>query len=107
MSINVGGIGKKLFVDFKFDVSNFSVVTLKFTGPGPSFIRTTPTVLIPDVDDVAPDIGAVQADTYAVYITEGDEFTVAGTWTVCGVYEDLTPKRYPSVKATFTVGDDC
>jgi len=41
------------------------------------------------------------------FLTESTDFPIAGTYTLCGIYNDATPKVYYGDDATVEVGEAC
>jgi len=112
MSIKVGEKGQPFRLSTGFDMSGSTALSLAFTAPsgGTDFTATnltTPAVTAPAValtND--PELGTVAASTYFEYTTDGTEFDVAGTWTVCGTYTDAS-LILEANSATFTIGASC
>ncbi|NOY72174.1 MAG: hypothetical protein GXP14_07320 [Gammaproteobacteria bacterium] len=96
-----------------FDMSGNTGLTLNFTSPTGIALQktelTTNAVSAPAVALVNdPDLGNQAASTYFEFLTVATDFTEAGTWTVCGIYTDGTPKVYHTVADyTFTVLEAC
>lgn len=112
MAIKIGEIGKTIFVGTTFDMNAvpFTLITLKFTAPtgGTSFVRTTPTVTVPNVDSPnLANVGVLPANTYASYLTDGVDFDVVGDWAVCLQYEDAVPSLFSGDDTTVTVEGAC
>lgn len=109
MSIKAGEIGRPFYYITNFDLSNFSALTLKFTHEDgtTTFTVTNPAVTAPAAVVTLPDVGDIAASTYMYYETTGLDFTKPGTWTVCGTYEDASPKKYFGNHGTFVVGSSC
>lgn len=107
--INATEVGKIFRYATGFDMSASTALTLNFSHEDnvTSFSATTPDVTAPAVQVTDPDLGSLPANTYMEYITTGLDFTKAGDWTVCGIYEDATPKKFIGLDAVFTVGDSC
>lgn len=109
MGIKVGEVGKLFNYGTFFDLSSFTLLTLKFTSPlGTVTTLTSPTrVSAPSVDVTDNVLGTLPADTYMQITTEATDFTEVGTWTVCGIYQDATPKKFDGDDATFEVEAGC
>tara|TARA_R110000782_G_C14770621_1_gene409042 strand:+ start:767 stop:1090 length:324 start_codon:yes stop_codon:yes gene_type:complete len=107
MSIKVGEVGKLFRYATGYDMSGSNVLTLKFTSPSGAATSYTSGVTAPASIVTDPDLGSIAASTYMQYTTDGTEFTEAGLWTVCGTYQDATPKLFHGGDATFTVGEAC
>jgi hypothetical protein len=108
MTIKATEVGKAFRYATYFDLSANTALSLKFTDPnGDVSTITNPKVTAPASPVVDPDLGSLAADTYMEFDTEATDFTVAGTWTVCGQYDDATPKVYFGDNATFTVEEAC
>jgi len=108
MTIKITEVGKLFNYATAFDLSSNTELTLKFTSPTgaeTSFTKTGSRVTAPAV--VGGSGGTIPANTYMQLITIATDFTEVGTWTVCGVYNDATPKEFHGNDATFTVEDDC
>lgn len=117
MSIKTGEIGKLFNYGTFFDLSGSSSLTLKFTSPkGIETIIANPRVTAPAVDltatieneDGTETQTTFPANTYMQFSTLATDFTEAGKkWTVCGIYEDATPKEFHGDLATFTIEASC
>jgi len=108
MTIKVGEIGKIFRLAASFDMSASTALTIKLTDPdGVETTITNPRVTAPASTITDPDLGPLTASTYMQFTTLATDFTVAGTWTACGVYVDATPKKFHSDQATFTIGEAC
>ena len=117
MTIKIGEVGKEFNYSTLFDLSAFTGLELKFTSPtGVITILTSaggrvsaPAVFIPSVPATATEdeVPAIAASTYMQITTIATDFTEVGTWTVCGTYNDATPKEFFGDDATFEIGDDC
>ena len=111
MSIKATEVGKIFNYSTGFDLSSFTELTLKFTDPfgveTTYDTTTTPAVSAPGVNFNDPSLGVLPANTYMQLTTTATTFTVVGEWTVCGVYEDGTPKTFFGDDATFTVEEAC
>lgn len=106
--INATEVGKLFRYAVPFDLSAFTALTLKFThSTGVAFTVTDPAVSAPAVPVTDPILGPLLASHYFQYTTTGTDFTVSGSWTVCGIYEDATPKKFDGTTVPFTVGDAC
>jgi len=100
MSITVGEVGRPFRLSTGgFDMSAGTKFTLNFTKPDGTTLQKTelsanpvsaPAVAL--VND--PDLGSQAASTYFEFTTVASDFDQDGTWTVCGIYEDATPKIY-------------
>ena len=109
MPINATEIGKVFRYATGFDMSGSTVLSLHFTHSDgiTTFTATTPNVTAPAVSVNDPDLGTLAASTYMEYVTTGTDLTKSGAWTVCGTYEDATPKKFFGGDAVFNVGDAC
>ena len=109
MTIKATEVGKIFRYATGFDMSGSTALSLKFTHSDnvTTFTATNPAVTAPAVIANDPDLGSIPASTYMQYTTTGTDFTKAGTWTVCGIYTDGTPKVFIGDDAQFTVGDAC
>ncbi len=109
MTIKATEVGKIFRYATGFDMSSSTALSLKFTHSDgvTTFTATNPAVTAPATIVVDPDLGSLAASTYMEYLTTGNDFTISGTWTVCGTYTDATPKVFIGDDATFTVGDAC
>ena len=106
--IKVGEIGKVFRLSTSFDMSANTALTIKLTDPdGVETTITNPRVTAPAVEVTVPDLGTLAASTYMEFTTLATDFTQAGSWSACGVYEDGTPKEFHSDPATFTIGESC
>ena len=109
MPINATEVGKIFRYATGFDMSSSTALSLKFTHSDnvTTFTATNPAVTAPASPVVDPDLGSLNASEYMQYITTGTDLIKSGTWTVCGTYEDATPKKFFGGDAVFTVGDAC
>ncbi len=111
MSLKATEVGKIFNYATSFDLSGNTALELKFTDPDgtvTSFTKlTTPAVSAPATPTTDPVLGTLAASTYMQLTTDASTFTVVGTWTVCGVYTDGTPKVFHGDSATFTVESAC
>lgn len=111
MTIKAGEVNKPLYLAAGFDMSAFTLVTIKFTAPDGEVTEkdtTDPNVSVPATDSPAlPGVGVLPASTYVLYITDGTVLTTEGDWVTCLQYEDAVPSLYFSDDATLSVGDPC
>jgi len=106
MAIKVGEVGKIFNYNTFFDLSSFTLLTLKFTSPSGIVLTLTSAdrVSAPAVDASDP---FIDANTYMQITSVATDFTEDGIWTVCGIYEDATPKKFDGDDATFPIGPPC
>ncbi len=96
-------INKIFRYDTNFDLSSNMALELKFIDPqGATSSITNPRVTAPAVT-----VGNLLANEYMEFTTLATDFTVTGTWTVCGVYTDAVPTTFFGNDATFTVEAAC
>ena len=109
MPINATEVGKIFRYATGFDMSSNTALSLKFTHSDSvtTFTATNPAVTAPAIQVDDPDLGILPANTYMEYNTTGTDFTKGGDWSVCGTYEDGTPKKFFGTGAVFAVGDAC
>lgn len=108
MTIKATEVGKKFNYGTFYDLSANTALALKFTSPsGTVLTLTNPRVTAPATPVVDPVLGELPANTYMQITTIDTDFTEAGTWTVCGTYEDASPKKFFGDDATFTVEEAC
>jgi hypothetical protein len=109
MPINATEVGKTFRYATGFDMSASTDLILHFTHSDgvTTFTATNPAVTAPAVPVTDPDLGSLLASEYMEYLTTGTDFTKGGDWTVCGTYEDATPKKFFGGDAVFNVGDAC
>ena len=112
MSIYVGEVGKAFRYATSFDMSGSSGLTLNFTKPDGTTLQKTEASANPVTAPAValtndPDLGNVSANEYMEFTTVAADFDQAGTWTVCGIYTDATPKIFHGASATFTVLAAC
>lgn len=116
MSISTTEVGKPVRLSTNgFDMSSSTGLTLNFTSPTGVALQkteassnpvTAPAVALTAATD--PDIGPQAASTYFEFTTIATDFTEHGTWGVCGIYTDGTPKVYHTVAvSTFEVLEAC
>jgi len=114
-TFKVGEVGKILRVStvkngIGFDLSAEDELTLNFTQPdGTELIKTSADgVTAPAVPVTDADLGALLASEYFEYPTETGFLAAgtAGTWNVCGQYDDPTPKTIIGDETSFVV-EDC
>jgi hypothetical protein len=82
-----------------FDMSASTGLTLNFTKPdGTTLTKTEASVNPVTAPAVAlvndPDLGNQATSTYFEFTSVAADFDQPGTWTVCGIYTDATPKVY-------------
>ena len=111
MSITTTGYGKIFRVGTSYDLNNppFTTITLRFTSPDglTTFDRTNPDVSAPAVDSPPTEIGIIPANTYMQYETQAGDFTQAGDWEVCAIWEDATRRYPPDAPSILTVLEGC
>lgn len=109
MTIKAGEIGRNLYVGTQFDLSSNTGLKIKATSPtGVVKEFTDPDVTAPGVDSPSlPDVGALPANTYMLYVTTGTDFDEEGDWTICTQYDDATPKTFFGDDTTLTIGEAC
>ncbi len=113
MSVKVGEVGKSIYVGTTFDLNAapFTELTLNFTSPDGTitFSRTTADgITAPAVDSPALETtGVLPANTYALYLTQASDFTVAGNWNICLTYEDALPSLFYGDDAVLPVEEGC
>jgi len=96
-----------------FDMSSNTSLSLKFTDPDDvesTIDSSGGRVTAPGVGVTDADLGALTADEYMEFDTLATDFTVAGSWTVCGTFTNTatTPDSiFIGDTATFTVDDIC
>lgn len=102
--MNVNEYGVEFVFGASFDMSAKTNLTLNFTKPnGASLSVSSPAVYIVNAP-IVTSLGTLDANTYAVYITQNGDIDQAGNWSVRLVYDDATPAHLISNIATFTVG---
>lgn len=112
MGIKVGEIGKLFRYNTGFDLSSFSSLTLNFIKPNgtDTLVKTDLSanpVSAPASAYTDEDGATVAANTYMQFSTVAADFDVAGTWRVCGIYVDGTPKEFHGDQDTFEVDPAC
>lgn len=111
MTIKATEVGKLFNYATSYDMSGSTALSLKFTDPlGVETTltqATTPAVTAPASPVTDPVLGTIAASTYMQITTAADTFPTAGTWTVCGVYTDGTPKVFHGDEVSFTIGEAC
>jgi hypothetical protein len=110
MTIKATEVGKIFRYSTKFDMSSETELTLKLTNPDGTETILTSTggrVTAPASPVTDPDLGSLLASEYMQITTIATDFPVGGAWSVCGIYEDATPKTFIGNTATFTIGDAC
>ena len=109
MSILTKEVGKLFRYSTGYDLSQNTNLALVFTHTdGTTFTlnsTTTPAVTAPAAVAADPDLGSVKANTYMQFTTKADTFVKPGGWSVRGIYEDATPKKFYGTKVSFSVGD--
>lgn len=107
MTIKATEVGQPFRYATYFDLSANTALSLKFTDPnGDVTTISNPRVTAPATPVVTP-IGTLAASTYMEFTTEATDFTVSGTWTVCGTYTEGATKLLYGDDATFTIGEAC
>jgi hypothetical protein len=120
MSIQLGDIGRPIYIATTFDLSGNTELEAKFSLNDVSFTKTKTAdgVSAPAIDSpVLPgnpatgfDGGVLPANTYMLYTTVAGDFAEggAGLWTTCAAYTDGTPKYYQAkTKGLLEIGDAC
>ena len=112
MAIKVGEVGKKFRYATGFVMSSSTGLTLNFTKPnGTDTLQKTEVtvnaVTAPAVAVTDDDLGLLAASTYMEFDTVAADFDIDGTWRVCGIYNDATPKEFHGDETTFVVGKAC
>ena len=115
----LGESGRVIRIYTGFDLSSNTNTVIKFTAPsgGTSFeLNSADGVTAPNTDSpVLPSDnnysgGAMPANHYMQYTTDGTEFDIAGDWLACVQYENnlsSPPDVYKSLGSTFTVTECC
>ncbi len=108
MTIKAGEIGKEFRYGTFFDLSTAGA-TFELTIKGPGVNVTVPNerITAPDTDSTDPIAGTFPANTYMQFLTVAEDFPVPGSYTICGTYNDATPKTFFGDEAEFTVGEAC
>lgn len=105
MSINVGEIGKSLYVNARFDLSGNTSLELEVTNPSGA-TKTLTGVTAPAVDSPnIPNEGVFPANVYGLYLTQEGDFDVKGIWKVRLIYNDATPKLFKGECFNLEIGD--
>lgn len=90
-----------------FDLSPNTELTLNFTQPDLTEVTKTSAdgVTAPAVPVTDADLGDLLANEYFEYPTEAGFLAAgtAGTWNVCGQYDDATPKKIIGDETSFVV----
>jgi hypothetical protein len=117
MTMKKGSIGVPLRIATGFDMSGSTSLTMILTKPDGTQLTKTSGAGEVSAPAVAltndPDLGNVAASTYFEYTNAVDDYDVVGdiadanAWTVCGIYNDATPKVYPTAPVPFTVLEGC
>ncbi len=116
MSLKATEVGQTFRYGTYFDLSGNTALDLKFTDPNgdvttisnPRVTAPATPVTVTIIDsDGNEDSVTFPASTYMEFTTLATDFTVVGTWTVCGTYTDGTPKIFFGDDATFEVGAPC
>jgi hypothetical protein len=102
MAIVATEVGKAFRLSTGYDMSASTGLTLNFTSPtGVALQKTEATVNAVTAPAIAltndPDLGNQPASTYFEFLTVATDFTEAGTWKVCGIYFDATPKEFHTI----------
>lgn len=119
MAIKVGEVGKPVNYPTTFDLSASSEMTLKFKSPKgvvQEFTQTGGRVTAPAAELTNEPV--IQADgsiinqtvpggTYMQITTTATDFIEEGDYTICGTYEDATPKEFFGDENKFPVGAAC
>ena len=106
--LKVGEIGKLILVNANYDLSSNSDLQLKFTKPDQTTltvdvaggVSAPATPVTVDVDGVST---VFNANEYFQYATGSGDLSLAGNWTVNGIYIDATPKLFCGDTAAFVV----
>jgi len=100
MSISKGEVGRVFRLSTGgFDMSASTGLSLIFTKPDGTTLTKTEASSNPVTAPAVAltndtDLGNQSASTYFEFTSVASDFDQAGTWTVCGVYTDATPKVY-------------
>jgi len=113
MGIKVAESNKAFRYATSFDMSSSTSLSLKFTdknGTVTTIDSSGGRVTAPASPVTDADLGALSASEYMEFDTLATDFTVSGSWTVCGTYTNTatTPDSvYIGDTATFTVDAVC
>jgi len=119
MAIKVGEVGKPVNYPTTFDLSSSTEMTLKFVSPSGVVLELTQTggrVSAPAVEltnepviqkDGSIKNQTVPASTYMQITTIASDFTEEGDYTICGTYQDATPKTFFGDENKFPIGAAC
>ena len=117
MPIKATEVGKIFRYATGFDLSGAISIELKFHAPdGTINTVTSPRLTAPAVEVQDPDLGTLPASTYMEFITTAADFPDFpdvsdsrgyAVWTVCGTYEDTTPKKFFGDDVAFNVYLSC
>ena len=117
MSIKATEVGKIFRYATAYNLSGNIALSLKFHAPDGTITQVlSPRVTAPAVDVDDPDVGPLAASTYMQFTTQATDFPDYPNinkrdpflnWTVCGTYEDGTPKIFYGDDAVFPVYRAC
>lgn len=108
MALKATEIGKTVVYATSFDMSGNTTVELKLTAPdGTESTILDARILTPATPLVVAVLGTLASSTYMTFLTESTDFPVAGDYTICGTYNDATPKTFYGDDAIITVEEAC
>jgi len=106
--IKAGEIGKQFVYATGYDLSAKTSLEIHITKPDGTMVTVVNarlSISATPINDA--DLGTIAGNTYMLFLTQATDFPVAGTYTVCGVYNDATPRTYYGEHATVEVGEGC
>lgn len=114
MSLNVGESGKLFGYNTNFDLSPNTLLELKITDPNGvetaiNSSRITAPASSAAFDENGKDVTYL-ANEYMQFTTTTLDFTVGGTWSICGTYTNTATdpdQIYHGDTVFFPVGNDC
>jgi len=108
MAIKAAEIGKVVRYFTNFDMSAKTSLEIHITWPdGTMVVVGNSRITLSSTIIVDPDLGQMDGNTYMIFSTLATDFPEAGTYTICGVYNDATPRTYYGDKATIVVTEGC
>jgi hypothetical protein len=107
MSIKAAEVGKVIRYFTNYDMSAKTSLEIHIIGPEGTVTVDNSRISLSATPINDPDIGVMDANTYMIFSTEATDFPVAGEYTICGVYNDATPRTYYGDKARIMVEEGC
>ena len=112
MTLKATEVGKTVVYSTSFDMSSKTTVELKITYPDGSVVTIPDSRITVPAVPLSTSIGNLAASTYMQFTTLATDFTDSNPnnavdYTICGTYNDATPKTFYGDDATISVEAPC